>query len=376
MVFVLTTLVVLSILVFAHELGHFYVAKKFGLNPKEFGFGFPPRIWGIYKDKSGKWKKVRGNREVKDASDTVYSINWVPLGGFVNIGEDEAGGDDPNHFNNQKPWKRAAILSAGVVMNIVLAAVLISIGLMFGSPQFLDEVDSRAQVISQQVQVIDVIPDSPADKAGIETGDVLVSINEKEIAKDQDVISFISEKQGEELNYKIKRGEEEIEYNVIPEVREETGRSGIGINIANTGIVKYPWYLAIYEGTRTAFVLLIAIIVAFYNLFKDLILGHGLSVDLGGPVYIAKLAGDAFRMGIIYLIQFTALLSLNLAVINFLPFPALDGGRVIFIILEKIKGSPVKREVEAAFHYIGFVLLMLLVLVVTFRDVFRVFNGG
>ncbi len=370
-------IIVLSILVFVHELGHFYVAKKFGLKPKEFGFGFPPRLWGVYKNQEGKWKKVYGNREVKDNSDTIYSINWIPLGGFVNIGEDEEDSDDPNHFVNQKPWKRIAILSAGVIMNVVLAAVLISIGFMIGFPQIVDKnIDASAKVSNQNVQVVEVLDNSPSREAGFKTGDIILSINSEPVGTDEDVRNVNGLNLNQEVTYKIKRKDEIKEIKVTPEIIPETGEPGIGIAIVNSAIIKYPWYIAIIKGVKTTFVLLWLIIVAFYELFKGLFLGHGLSADLGGPVYIAKMVGDSARMGIIYLTQLTALLSINLAVINFLPFPALDGGRVLFIIIEKLKGKPVKREVETAMHYIGFILLMLLVIVVTFRDVLRIWNGN
>ena len=116
--------VVLSLLVFVHELGHFWVAKKCGLIPEEFGFGFPPRAIGYYKDKEGKWKKVVGSKSPDDAADTIYSLNWVPIGGFVKLGEDEIAAEGANHFNNKSIWQRALILFAGVFMNFLLAAVL------------------------------------------------------------------------------------------------------------------------------------------------------------------------------------------------------------------------------------------------------------
>lgn len=369
-------IIVLSILVFVHELGHFWTAKKFGLNPKEFGFGFPPRIWGIYKDKEGKWKKVRGNKEVTDNSDTVYSINWIPLGGFVNIGEDEDSSEDPNHFVNQKPWKRVVILSAGVTMNVFLAAVLLSIGLMIGLPQSTENISSKAKVSDKKVQVIEVLENSSASESGFKVGDVVLSLNNQEVHSDEELKQLTINSDNKELIYSIKRGDEIIELKADKEVLNSEGDQGIGIGILNTGIVKYPWYLAIWEGLKTTLSLLWLIILAFISLFRDLFLGHGISADLGGPVYIAKATGDVARMGLVYLMQFTALLSINLAVINFLPFPALDGGRVLFIIIEKLKGKPVKREVETAMHYIGFILLMILVLVVTFRDVLRLWNGG
>jgi len=366
---IITFIIVLSLLVFVHELGHFMVARKFGLKPKEFGFGFPPRLWGIYKNKDGRWKTVKGKREVKDAVDTIYSINWIPMGGFVNIGEDEDGGDDPNHFANRPIWQRATILSAGVSMNVILAAILIIIGLMIGLPQVIEDIDSRAQVSDRRIQIVQVLPDSPAASAGIQLGDIIVSINDNQFDGYEGLQQFVDERTGQELSYKIKRGKEELVIQITPEIMEETGRGGIGIAITETGIVKYPWYLAISEGIKTTFFLIWAIIIAFYELIKGLIMGQGVNTQLAGPVGIAALTGQVARMGLIYVMQFTALLSINLAIINFAPFPALDGGRILFLFIEKIKGSPVKRELETAIHNIGFALLMLLVLIVTFRDI-------
>ncbi|MFH1522427.1 MAG: RIP metalloprotease RseP [Patescibacteria group bacterium] len=372
-------ILVLSLLVFVHELGHFWVARKFGVKAEEFGFGFPPRIWGIYKSKEGAWKTVKGKSKVEDAKSTIYSVNLIPLGGFVKLGEDDASSNDPKHFINRPIWQRFFILSAGVSMNVILAAVLISIGLMIGLPQVLDEsLISKAQVKDRKIQVVQVIPDSPAEKAGLKMADFIISINEKSFISDQELQDYVSGLAGQELTYKVKRGQEEIILKTTPEIREETGRAGIGIAIVTTGLVKYPWFIAIWEGIKTTIFLIWFIIIAFYELFKGLILGHGLSADIAGPVGIAAFTGQVARMGFIYLLQFTALLSINLAIINFLPFPALDGGRALFLLIEKMKGSPVKREIEAVIHNLGFALLMVLVLVVTFRDVARfgyIFRG-
>jgi len=369
---IITFILVLSLLVFVHELGHFWVARRFGLKPKEFGFGFPPRAWGVYKNKDGKWKTIKGKGEPKDAADTIYSLNWIPIGGFVNVGEDEEESDDPNHFINKPIWQRATILSAGVSMNIVLAAVLIIIGLMIGLPQVIDkDIDARAKVSDKRIQIVQVLPDSPAEAAGVKMGDIITGINESQFTKYEALQRFIGEHTGQELNYKIKRGQKEMVVQVIPIIIEETGKGGIGIAIAETGIVKYPWYLAITEGIKTTFILIWVIIVAFYELFKNLILGQGVSAELAGPVGIAALTGQMARMGLIYVLQFTALLSINLAIINFLPIPALDGGRVLFLIIEKIRRKSMKRKLEAGLNQAFFILLMLLVLVVTFRDVAR-----
>jgi regulator of sigma E protease len=369
---IITFLVVFSLLIFAHELGHFWLARRFGVRAEEFGFGFPPRVWGVYKSKEGKWKQARGNEEISDAVDTIYSINWIPLGGFVKIkGENGEEENDPDSFASRKIWQRATILSAGVSMNIVLAAVLISLGLMVGFPRVLDNIDNRARISEKKIQIAEILPDSQAAKTGFLVGDTIIAINGEEFAVEGELQDFVDARTGEELVYKIERGHEQTTTNAVPEIREETGRGGIGVAIVATGLVKYPWYLAIEEGIKETVFLTWAIIVAFYELIRNLVMGRGVAVDVAGPVGIAVLTGQVAHMGLIYILQFTALLSINLAIINFLPFPALDGGRILFLIIEKIKGTPVKRELEAAIHNIGFALLMLLVLVVTFRDVAR-----
>lgn len=367
----ITFLVVLSLLVFVHEFGHFWTARKLGLKPREFGFGFKPRAVGIYKSTDGTWKKVKGSKEVKDAADTIYSLNWLPLGGFVELGEDEEAGDNPNHFANKKPWERVVILLAGVTMNMILAFVLISFAYMIGLPQAIDDTDSRANIISEQIQVVKVMEDSPAKNAGLAVGDIILSVNGDILKNTEFLEKYAHENVDQELTYLIKRGGEEFEKKIKPVMREETNRGGIGIGIIETGIVKYPFFTSIWKGAQTTVSLTGAILGAFYGLLKNIFSGHGVGADVAGPVGIAVLTGQVARMGFVYILQFAAMLSINLAIINVLPFPALDGGRVLFIIIEKIKGSPVKKELEGMFHYIGFALLMLLVLVVTFKDIAR-----
>lgn len=375
MLTLITFLIVLSVLVIAHEFGHFWTARKFGVKAEEFGLGFPPRVFGIYKDEEGKWKKVIGGKKIQ-APGTIYSLNWFPLGGFVKIkGEDGEGENEPDSFINRKIWKRATIISAGVTMNIVLAAVLIIIGLSFGLPQSIEgDMDPRAKISERKIQVVEVVPDSPAFKAGLEVRDSIVSINGTEFKNSDELSVFVDKHTGEELIYKIKRNSDEFEKKITPSFMEETKTGGIGIGIVETGIVKYPFLLSIWEGIKATFIMTWLIIVAFYELFKGLIMGHGVSTDVAGPVGIATITGQFARMGFIYVLQFTALLSINLAIINFLPFPALDGGRVLFLFIEKIKGTPVKREIEAVIHNIGFALLMVLVIIVTFRDILKIWQ--
>jgi len=364
---------VLSLLVFAHEMGHFWVARRFGLRPKEFGFGMPPRAFGIYKDKEGKWKKTRGSKEVADAGDTIYSINWLPLGGFVSLGEDDAVTDDPNHFHNKPAWQRFLILVSGVSMNVVLAAVLISFGLMIGLPQTIDETDHSAKVTERKIQIIEVLPDSIASRGGVEVNDIILTVNGSDFSNSAELQDYVDANIDNEIVYHIKRGQDDLELKLTPRIRDDTERGGIGIGIVDTGIVRYPFFQAIWNGVKTTLFLTWYIALAFYELIKGLVTGQGLSVELGGPVRIAQITGDAARMGLPYLINFSALLSINLAIINILPFPALDGGRILFIFLEKIIGRPVKKELEGAIHYIGFILLMILIILITYKDIARLF---
>lgn len=363
---------VLSVLVFVHELGHFWVAKWTGLKPAEFGWGFPPRAFGFYKTKEGKWKHVIGSKDVDDADDTIYSVNWLPIGGFVKLGEDDEPEDSKaNHFNNKAIWQRALILVAGVTMNIVLAAVLLSVGYMIGLPQVLGDLGDRAVVTNQKVQIVEVYSDSPADKAGIKIGDTVTKIGEEEIDSSKELQERVEENFDKKTVFTLIRGGETISKEVVPEIRPESEKVGVGIGIADTGLVRYPFFKAIGEGIKTTIYLMGAIIMAFYSMIRDLVAGNGVSADIAGPVGIASLTGEVARMGFVYLLQFAAILSINLAIINGLPFPALDGGRILFLFIEKLKGSPVKKEIEGTIHYIGFALLMLLVLVVTVKDVSR-----
>ena len=361
----------LSVLVFVHEFGHFWVARRFGVKPREFGFGFPPRALGIYKDINGKWRVVKGKKEVKDAADTVYSINTIPLGGFVQVGEDEEAGDDPSHFGNKPVWQRMMIILAGVSMNIVLAAVLISFGFMIGLPQTIDNAHPDAKITNQKIQIVEILPDSPAMSAGLKIGDTIVSVNGENFISNDKLQKYTDEHIGEKLNYIIKRGRDQFNLEITPVLIEETGKGGIGISIVESGLVKLPFFTAIWEGVKTTAILLWAIIAAFYELLKGIFMGQGVDAGLAGPVGIAALTGQVARMGFAYILQFAAILSINLAIINAFPFPALDGGRFLFLIIEKIKGRPVKKELETIIHNIGFAILMLLVLVVTFRDIAR-----
>jgi len=367
---------VLGLLVLVHELGHFVTARRAGVKVEEFGFGLPPRILGFYKDEAGKWKPV--GLKTKLAPSTIWSLNWIPLGGFVKIkGEGGEKREEKDSFGNKSVGRRIWIISAGVLMNVVLAAVLLTFGLAVGSPQIIDQevLPSSARVEDLKLRVLQVLPDSPAASVGLEVADTILAIDDQifiEIGQSQ---NYLSQHVGEVVNLKIERGDEILFKEVTPTVLPEIEDGGIGVALVQTGFVSYPWYIAPFYGLVETFKMIGGVIYGFYFIIKNLIVSKELIGEVYGPVGIASLIGDAARLGFLYVLQLTAALSVIIAVINFLPFPALDGGRVFFLLIEGIRKKPVNQRFETAMHNIGFALLMILILIVTFRDIARISSG-
>lgn len=382
---VVVFIIVLGVLVFAHELGHFFVARRSGVEVEEFGFGFPPRIFGFYRNKKKEGKFVWGSREIDEIREarkigeetTVYSVNWIPLGGFVKItGEDGDKKSNPNSFAAKTPWTRIRILAAGVIMNFILAAALFSLAFFIGVPQVIDA-GAGGKTKDQKIQVMEVAKSSPAETMGIKMGDELVGGKDSvsgEIIKFQnleEVQNFINERKGQEIKLEIKRGSEPLELTGTPRTDSPNGEGALGISYVETAQVSYPWYRAIYEGVTYAFRVAWLIISTFAMIIWRLIVRQPAGLDVSGPVGIAVLTGQVAKLGFVYILQFTAMLSINLAIINAFPIPALDGGRILFILIEKIKGSPVSQRFEQRAHNIGFALLITLMIFVTARDLVR-----
>lgn len=369
---ILIFILILGLLVFVHELGHFFTAKKSGVRVEEFGFGLPPRAIGIQK-KDGKWRFVKQDysADKEPKAETVYSLNWIPLGGFVKIKGEEGGAvSDPDSFANKPIWKRAIILSAGVIMNFILGAALLGIGFGIGLPQALDGGTLKYAVVRDETtQIVQVIDGYPAAKAGIAVGDEILTIDGQKISSEAFLRSYIEKSEGKELVLKIKRGDKELDAKATPVPLKETGKPGLGFAFIETGIVSYPWYLAAWKGVEMAGFYAREIAVAFYNLIANLVVHQEVAMDLSGPVGIAVLTGRVARLGIIYLLQFAAMLSINLAIINIFPFPALDGGRLLFLAIEKIRGRAMNQKIESLAHTVGYALLMLLIVAVTYHDV-------
>jgi len=351
-------LAVLSLLVFAHEFGHFIVAKKSGMRVEEFGFGFPPRAFAVRR------------------GDTEYSVNWIPLGGFVKVkGESGQHRDEPDSFASKPAWKRFLVLVAGVVMNLVVASILLSIGFMAGLPTSVDGVPDGAVVEQASLDVVSVVDGSPAVRSGIVAGDEVVSMDGKTFDDAEAARAYIKDRGDAGISVIVRKEDGSFATTTVAsEDLPGLGVHGIGVGLVKTGLVSFPPHLAVVQGIRATFVYTVEVLRSFGDLLKNLVVHQTVSVDLSGPVGIAVMTGQAARLGFTYLLQFAALLSINLAVVNALPFPALDGGRILFLLIEVVRRKSVNHQAEAIVHNLGFVFLMALVALVTYRDFVR-FGG-
>jgi len=348
---ILVFILAIGLLIFVHELGHFLAARRNGVLVEEFCLGFPPRI---FKKKVGE---------------TLYSIGLLPIGGFVKIhGEDGEEKNDSRSFASKSVWQRTKIISAGVLMNVLLGVVLLFLGYLIGVPALVGEETSGIE----QVQILEVFPDSAAQKAGLRTGDILIEAEAagtepRQILKTSDLIEFTGAHRGQPIFLEIERGGEILKEEIV---LSDLETSPLGVAVGNVGKISYPWYRAFWEAVVTTFSLIVLICV---NLFKLIFTGGVELSQVSGPVGIYNLTDQATRMGFVYVLQFTVILSLHLAVINILPFPALDGGRLFFLAIEKIKRSPVSRQVEQKAHLIGFFVLIALMILITVKDVLGLF---
>ncbi|MEI8104101.1 MAG: RIP metalloprotease RseP [Candidatus Moraniibacteriota bacterium] len=365
-------LLVLGVLVFVHEAGHFFVARWHGIKAEEFGFGFPPRLIGVTWDEEHKrYRWVRSDkREDADPErglsfkNTIYSLNWIPFGGFVRIkGENGEGKLDPDSFAARKPWPRIQVLAAGVIMNFLLAWVLLSVVLMLGFPgQNTDDTVANA---STKIQIERVLPNTPAESIGLRAGDVIQTIDGQPATSANQTSQYIQQHKGQSLTFGIERSDQVIQVQGTPRTEYPQGEGSLGIVLAAVSMVHYPWYEAIWEGGKQTIEMTKMMLVGL----GKMVTGGGSLSDVSGPVGIAQYTRQASDLGITYLLFFAAILSINLGIINALPIPAIDGGRILFILIEVVRGKPVSQRVEGWFHQIGFALLLLLMLVVTGMDI-------
>ena len=345
---VLIFLFVLAILILSHEFGHFIVAKKNGIRVDEFAIGFPPRLF--------KFKK----------GETLYSINLIPFGGFVKIHGEEDERDDPRSFSSKSITARASVISAGVFFNLLLAWLLLSGGFMIGMPMSVDSAPAEAEIKGAAVTIIQVQKNTPAEAAGLEAGDKLVDFGS--IAAVQE---FISENRGKKLEIKYQRGEDVFLSFVTPDANPKPGKGALGIAMDNVGIVNLAPHRAIWEGLKAVYNITVNVSVSFFYFIIDAFRGLAGFDQVMGPVGIVSAAGSFAKLGFGYLLSFIALFSVNLAILNILPFPGLDGGRLLFLAIEKIKGSPVSPKFSSIAHGAGIAILLLLMFVITYKDIMK-----
>lgn len=361
---ILLFVVILLVLIVSHELGHFWVAKRAGIRVEEFGVGFPPRIFG------------------KKKGETVYSVNALPFGGFVKIfGEDatdEEARSDPRSFVSKPKLVQAAVLVAGVAANMLLAWVFISAGFMLGVPASVEQAPAGSTIEDRRLAITTVLPDSPAHEAGLRVGDSITAVAgggdtlEGEIAPEGFSNFIKSHPDGVTISFQ--RAGEQMEAAINPEGGVVEGKEAIGVGTDEIGKITLPAHRALLAGAESTVTLTGAIIAAFSGLIADAFTGTAEISSLAGPVGIAGLVGDAADFGFTYLLYFTAIISIHLAILNLIPFPALDGGRLLFLGIEAVKGSPIAPKVAAAVNGIGFALLILLMIVVTYHDILRLFG--
>lgn len=347
---ILIFLLVLSVLILVHELGHFIMARRAGVWVEEFGFGLPPRLIG---------KKI---------GETIYSINALPFGGFVRLhGEQEEEGITipKRAFLNKSKKVRISVIVAGVIMNFILAIAAFAVVYSFsGIPR-----DTK------QIKVVDISADSPALSAGLVVGDIITKADGKTFAKVDDFISYVGTKKGQKVQIETQNRK----LTLTPRANPPAGEGPLGVVITTTEIYFPPvWqrpFYGIYYGFKDAIFWGQTIAVGLWGLFATLFKGH-VPQDVSGPVGIFAVTTEAAKSGILTLINFVGILSVNLAILNIIPFPALDGGRLLFIGIESVIGRKVVPKVEAAFHTVGMIILLALLLVITVGDVRRLITFG
>lgn len=358
---ILVFIVMLSVLVLIHELGHFLVAKKFGIKVEEFGLGFPPRVWG------------------KRIGETLYSINALPIGGFVKLyGEDEAGAgrvssgkkvtkDLHRAFFARPIHQRLLVIVAGVAMNFVLAIGIIT---------YLFTAEG-IPVQGEKVTISEVTKGSPAESAGLRKGDLVQKIENVDIKNTQALITETRKHLGEEIAIQVKSQNSKVKtVRVTPRKNFPSNQGPMGVAISQEVIFKkYPFPQSLYYGTKQALNDSWQVVVGFKNVVIQISTRFNIPQDVAGPIGMAQLTGEFVRVGPTAVLGLVYMLSLSLAVLNILPIPALDGGRFFFIMIEAVTRRKVNPKFEAYAHLVGLVLLLSFLALVSYKDILRIISG-
>ncbi len=353
---VIIFLIVLAVLIFVHELGHFLLARACGIRVDAFALGFGPKLFS------------------KTVGETTYSLNLIPFGGYVKIfgenpDDDSLNGPDKERsFVHKNKLKQVIVLIAGIFFNFVFAWILISFAFSIGVPASVESYpEYKDQMKNPHVTITFVNAGSPAEKAGLRGGDVLVANSLEEVQKDINN----SKTNGIQISY-LRNGVASTT-KIIAEEGIVPDKYAIGIAMDNIATLKLPFYKAVLESIRFTLHSILLTVIGLYNLVAGIFHGTSSLSSVTGPIGIAGLIGDAARLGFTYLIMFTAIISINLGVLNLIPFPALDGGRILFVIIEAIIRRPIKPAIANTVNAIGFGLLILLMIIVTYRDIVNLF---
>ena len=350
--------VMFSILILVHELGHFWAARRAGVKVEEFGLGLPPRILGRKK------------------GDTLYSLNWIPFGGFVKLhGEGAEAHMSHDSLQNKSYGQRFLVITGGVLMNFILGYAVIMIGMWLSMPPLAADVDSLvadSSQIDRQVIILGVEEGTPADKAGVLAGDVVTSINGAAIGTVDDFRAAVAT--AEEVSVEIVR-DGATQTLQVPTYTREDGSRVVGVFSEEMILrVSYEWWKVPYFALIDTGWAMYRVGDAVVDFVGGLLATGKIDEAVSGPVGIAQITAYAVGLGIIPVLQLLAFLSINLGLINLLPFPALDGGRLMFLIIEVLMGGRrVKPIVENVIHNLGFALLLILIGVVTYRDIVKLF---
>jgi regulator of sigma E protease len=338
----------ISLLIFVHELGHFIAAKEAGIKVEEFGFGFPPRLKG--------WRR----------GETLYSINWLPFGGFVRIyGESKFKAEEDEKQTGEKieesrafyarsKWRRFVIIAAGIAINFIVGWLLLSTVYFVGD--------------RQRVEITEIRPGSPAEVFDIKVGDELIGFSSAD-----EFVAFTKNHGGEKLNLSLLRDGVSISREPMLRGSAVAGEGLLGAAVSDFGFKELSFFSALYKGFIDSVSMVAEIFRSLGGLVLKIFTTASLPSDVVGPVGIFSMAGEIGRLGFVYVLQVLAMISLNLAALNALPIPALDGGRILFIVIEKLRGKTMNPKREIWANLICFGLLILLMLVITGRDIVRLF---
>lgn len=358
MIFFITFISLLGLIIF-HELGHFILAKRFGVKVEEFGIGLPPRIFG---------KKI---------GETIYSLNLLPFGAFVRLYGEEKEIKDVQSFSGKPIWQRSLIILGGVISFWIISVILLTVVIGLGAPAVISD-EEQENLVDPKVQIMAVASNSPAEIAGIKPGDTIrkfsISNSQFSINKVKEIQELIEKYKGKEVILTIERGKEIFEISLVPRISPPKGEGAMGVVLKKTAIKFYPWYEVPIQAILTTANLTITIIKGWIGVLGNVLQGIPTpGVQLMGPIGIFSLSTQISQLGIVYFLHFIAIISIHLALFNILPIPIFDGGKLLFLGFEKLTGKNIDQKKEQNINLFFFILLIFLMIWVTIKDIARLF---